>query len=599
MKTGGMENWGLVTYNQHYVIYLNQLESTVSDQDDTAELVAHEVAHQWFGNLVTMSWWDDIWLKEGFATFMSFFSLDLLHPEWQVFDKFILHCVEGAFQMDEGYNFDTQAVISEVSRASETFERGPVVFYDKAAALIRMMRHFIGYDNFKSGMELYLKKNMFGSVSHSDLFDCLSTETPSNLDLAGIMDTWLKQAQYPIVTLTRDENNPFRLNITQIPWFNITKYTFDPDESAFNYSWTIPLTFATEKQPIFDETKVDIYWMNYKENDKSFDLDDMISSNKSEWILGNVGQLGYYRVNYERSNWEALARQLRVDHRVIPSVNRAQIIRDAWFFFDKGALDLDIALLTLDYLDNETEYLPLLKGLKRLKYLDSYVKLTELETPVKKLVREKLRNIYRHFRLLDTASHPESRTRAIVAEDACDYDVTQCLDDSVSAFELLIDSPNSRLVDPDVKHVVVCNALRQDGDNNKWQYAVEMYRNIKCLKQKKRFLAKAMSCFTSEDVHVFINENLYEQLEFGEDNFREFFWLLNESGNWKALFTNFIQENKDYILGKYESLAEAIGWIMGDELEEDPLSTDRPTNRWVEKHGKTLDKYLRDRGYMT
>ena len=147
--------------------------------------------------------------------------------------------------------------------------------------------------------------------------------------------------------------------------------------------------------------------------------------------------------------------------------------------------------------------------------------------------------------------------------------------------------------------MVVCNALRQDGDNNKWQYAVEMYRNIKCLKQKKRFLAKAMSCFTSEDVHVFINENLYEQLEFGEENFREFFWLLNESGNWKALFTNFIQENKDYILGKYESLAEAIGWIMGDELEDDPLSTDTPTNRWVEKHGKTLDKYLRDRGYMT
>ena len=80
MKTGGMENWGLVTYNQHYVIYLNQLESTVSDQDDTAELVAHEVAHQWFGNLVTMSWWDDIWLKEGFATFMSFFLTGSVTP---------------------------------------------------------------------------------------------------------------------------------------------------------------------------------------------------------------------------------------------------------------------------------------------------------------------------------------------------------------------------------------------------------------------------------------------------------------------------------------------------------------------------------------
>ena len=80
MKTGGMENWGLVTYNQHYVIYLNQLESTVSDQDDTAELVAHEVAHQWFGNLVTMSCWDDIWLNEGFATFMSFFLTGSVTP---------------------------------------------------------------------------------------------------------------------------------------------------------------------------------------------------------------------------------------------------------------------------------------------------------------------------------------------------------------------------------------------------------------------------------------------------------------------------------------------------------------------------------------
>lgn len=199
-SNGAMENWGLVTYRESALLYDPRVTSVASKQY-IATVISHELSHQWFGNLVTMAWWDDLWLNESFATIMEYICVDALHPDWNVWLDF--NTSEAVYAMRRDSLDGVQSVKVAVNHPDEiqsVFD-GAIV-YAKGARLMRMVQSFIGEQAFQAGLGSYFQKHSYNNTTGADLWDALSTA--SGKDVGGFMDAWLHQSGFPVITADSD-----------------------------------------------------------------------------------------------------------------------------------------------------------------------------------------------------------------------------------------------------------------------------------------------------------------------------------------------------------------------------------------------------------
>lgn len=196
-SAGAMENWGLVTYREVYLLVDDN--STVSSRQQVALVIAHEIAHQWFGNLVTMKWWDDLWLNESFANMMEYVAIDAIEPSWKIFDDFQTGGVPHALERDA--TDGVQSVHVEVKHPDEinTLFDAAIV-YAKGSRLMHMLRRWLGNEAFAAGLKAYFKKHQYQNTVGQDLWRALSEA--SGKDVASFMHSWLEQPGYPVVTLS-------------------------------------------------------------------------------------------------------------------------------------------------------------------------------------------------------------------------------------------------------------------------------------------------------------------------------------------------------------------------------------------------------------
>ncbi|WP_159720514.1 M1 family metallopeptidase [Streptococcus halichoeri] len=193
-SSGAMENWGLVTYREIYLLV--DQNSTAESRQQVALVIAHELAHQWFGNLVTMKWWDDLWLNESFANMMEYVCVDALEPEWNIFEDFQTVGVPNALKRDA--TDGVQSVHVEVNHPDEIntlFD--PAIVYAKGSRLMHMLRRWLGDEAFRKGLRAYFEKHQYSNTVGRDLWDALSEA--SGKDVAGFMDAWLEQPGYPVL----------------------------------------------------------------------------------------------------------------------------------------------------------------------------------------------------------------------------------------------------------------------------------------------------------------------------------------------------------------------------------------------------------------
>lgn len=194
-SSGAMENWGLVTYREIYLLV--DENSTAMTRQTVALVVAHELAHQWFGNLVTMKWWDDLWLNESFANMMEYVSVDAIEPSWKIFEDFQTTGAPYALKRDA--TDGVQSVHVEVKHPDEIntlFD--PAIVYAKGSRLMHMLRRWLGDEAFRKGLHAYFDKHQYGNTIGRDLWDALSAA--SGRDVAAFMEAWLEQPGYPVVT---------------------------------------------------------------------------------------------------------------------------------------------------------------------------------------------------------------------------------------------------------------------------------------------------------------------------------------------------------------------------------------------------------------
>ncbi|XP_046566064.1 glutamyl aminopeptidase-like [Haliotis rubra] len=376
---GAMENWGLITYRAVRLFFTAGVTSNSAKQQ-VMVVITHELAHQWFGNLVTMKWWDDLWLNEGFATFFMYFGAEVIEPNWDMYNQFVVDEIMPVFEFDG--RVTSHPVYVDVESPEEIDQIFDSISYNKGGSVIRMLKFFIGAGTFQRGLTRYLLSREYSNADHDDLWVALGTQAEEEKKTAVVVDTmktWTLQMNYPVVTVSRA--GPKMIRLTQ------ERFLFDPASSdpgkyvsPYNYTWNIPFTFTTSDQKNFDVTDADIIWMLRNDTADVYDTTVTIPdpSDESSWILGNIRHHGYYRVSYDEDNWKNIIKQLKENHEVIIPINRAQIINDAMDLARAGYLAQLTGLQTLEYLSAELNYYPWSTARDKLVYIDTMIRDTEI-----------------------------------------------------------------------------------------------------------------------------------------------------------------------------------------------------------------------------
>ncbi|CAM1510513.1 Fc.00g008480.m01.CDS01 [Cosmosporella sp. VM-42] len=283
---GAMENWGLVTYRTTQVLY-DEKTSDPRFKNSVAYVVAHELAHQWFGNLVTMDWWDELWLNEGFATWVGWHAVDHLHPEWQVWAQFVNEGMEAAFRLDGiRASHPIHVPVRDALDVNQIFDS---ISYLKGCSAIRMLANHLGVKTFLKGVSNYLKAHAYGNAKTKALWQALGEA--SGKDVNELMHPWISKIGHPVLTVAEE---PGQISIKQSRFLSTGDVKPEDDTTI----WWVPLGLEGKKGvPGISTLSLT------KKDDTIRDIDD-------EFYKLNSGATGFYRINYPPARLAKLSTQL-------------------------------------------------------------------------------------------------------------------------------------------------------------------------------------------------------------------------------------------------------------------------------------------------
>ncbi len=324
---GAMENLGAVTFRETLLL-VDPEDAARSELERVAEVASHEIAHMWFGDTVTMRWWNGIWLNEAFATFMELLCVDAFRPEWRTWERFSLSR-EAALQTD-GLDH-TRPIEFPVRSPDEAQGMFDVLTYEKGASVLRMLERYLGAEQFREGIRGYLQKHKFANTETSDLWDALEAACPDQ-PVRRIMDTWIFQGGYPLITVERSKadkkqilvhQSRFRyanalegLELDEVSSEKLPKDRNEGSDSRPN-KWLVPVVARIQRT-------------TSEATETTFVLDDtgytITVPDENSFVVGNSGGWGFYRVHYSSDLLEPLA----ANFQNLTTLERYSLISDAW-----------------------------------------------------------------------------------------------------------------------------------------------------------------------------------------------------------------------------------------------------------------------------
>ncbi|PIK55589.1 putative aminopeptidase N isoform X2 [Apostichopus japonicus] len=484
-SAGAMENWGLIIYRETALLY-NPEENSAANKQRVAVVVSHELAHQWFGNLVTPEWWDDLWLNEGFASYVEYLGVDFTEPDWKMMEQFVVIDVQSVFTLDAlGSSHPVRVPVGSPEEINEIFDR---ISYSKGGSILRMLNGILTEQVFRDGLFRYLTHYSEGNANSDKLWDSLN-QVQDKYDVKKIMDTWTLQMGYPLVHMTRSNN---MLEARQEHFLIDPNSPVDDKYGDLGYLWYVQLTHTHKSEREFTNPSYD--WMNGTEGEMlTFPLEASAAS--TDWYIINTKQLGYYRVNYDAENWQRLADQLSVDKSMIPAENRAALIDDAFTLARRGTISYDTALDLTKYLKDELDYIPWEAALTSFTYIRNMFSRYSGYGNLEKYMLCQIDSLYKAVGFeddpMDNILEQYNRINAI--DTACYYGHDGCLANASRELnEYMMDSTDK--VSPNLRTSVYCNGIRV-GSALEWEFGLKKYQESTDPSEKSKWLF-ALSCST-------------------------------------------------------------------------------------------------------
>lgn len=322
--SGAMENWGCITFREQALL-VDPKNSTLSTKQYVALVVAHELAHQWFGNLVTMRWWTDLWLNEGFASWIEYLATDHLFPDWDVWTQFIVDEQQQALKLDALEN--THPIEVPVNHPDEIRTIFDAISYSKGASVINMLHKYLGADDFKVGLREYLAKHKYSNTNTVDLWESL--EEVSGKPVREFMHAWTATPGFPLLEVNVNEKG---VHVSQKRFFTNPNHEELPEQS-----WPIPLLHHAKGYP--------------SSLNKTSDHYDHIASTDLKF---NLGQNGFYRTTYNATHLQTLGHA--IDKGKLSNTDRLGLLNDLFEASKAGLNDTAIALHFLKHFTSEHDY---------------------------------------------------------------------------------------------------------------------------------------------------------------------------------------------------------------------------------------------------
>ncbi len=320
---GAMENWGAIFFRDACLL-LDENRSSTATQRRVADVITHEIVHQWFGNLVTMQWWDDLWLNESFATWLACKIVDQWRPEWD----FWLSFQEGkAVPLALDTLENSRAIQAEVANAAEIEEMFDALTYEKGGACLRMIEQFLGESVFRKGIRRYIKQFQYQNASADDLWTTL--ETSSAQPLKKIAEDWFTRPGFPLIKITAQDDKQNTLHLSQQRFTGTTSTT---DLSP----WTVPMTLRYAD----DEG---IHSQHILMDKQKMDLTLPISG-ALKWLYGNAEEAGFYRTAYEGLPAKALS---TFGTEILKPIEKIGYLGDLWALSHRGDHSISVFMEAL------------------------------------------------------------------------------------------------------------------------------------------------------------------------------------------------------------------------------------------------------------
>lgn len=463
--SGAMENWGCITFREHG-LFLDPANSSLPTKQYIVMVVAHELAHQWFGNLVTMRWWNDLWLNESFATWMSYLASDALYPDWDVWTQFVADEQQIAFKFDSLEN--THPIQTTISHPDEIRTIFDAISYEKGASVLQMLVNYIGQDAFQKGLQQYLKAHLYKNTVADDLWGAL--EAASSKPVTHFMQDWIGLAGYPIV----------KANVTDKSVELIQKqFLLNPRGTAqTDIIWPVPLRDGEATHDLFDKAELQL----------------PIAGDVSTYRL-NQERSGFYRVVYNDAHLQKLA-SLVASGSLSP-LDRMGLLSDTFEGAKAGYTPTVQALTLLESYkdeDNSVVWDIMAANLGSIRAVMNDESLRETMKPYsRELVAKQLARL--GWDAKDEDSHFDKLLRPLILGIAAISDEPDVTKEALNRFDTMTKPED---IAPDLRGVIYTTAARL-GDEKTFEKLLDMH-NSTASSEERVTIAAALTNFKQPEL---------------------------------------------------------------------------------------------------
>ncbi|CCF60115.1 hypothetical protein KAFR_0J00470 [Kazachstania africana CBS 2517] len=594
-SAGAMENWGLVTYRVIDVL-LDEKNSSLDRIQRVAEVVQHELAHQWFGNLVTMDWWEGLWLNEGFATWMSWYACNNFQPGWKVWEQYVADNLQRALSLDSLRS--SHPIEVPVKSADEINQIFDAISYSKGSSLLRMISIWLGEETFIKGVSNYLKKFKYTNAKTEDLWDALAAT--SGKDVRKVMNIWTKQVGFPVVTVEESGKN---ITFSQQRFLSTNDVKPEEDETVYPVFLALKTKNGVDNSIVLDEKT------------KTVNMED------TDFLKVNGNQAGVYITSYSDERWAKFGQQ----RELLSVEDRTGLVADVKNLSSSGFTSTTNFLNLVSQWKDETSFVvwqQITNSIAALKsswiFEGDNVK-NALNEFTRKLVSEKIHKLGWSFEESDSYETQRLKVTLFGAACAARDEVTE-----KAATEMFSKYTNGdKTVIPALLRQIVFNTVARIGGQEAYEKLFNIYKNPTNGDEKLAAL-KSLGIFKDAALIERTIGYLLDGTILNQDIYTPMVGLRSHKEGINALWA-WLQKNWTEIVDRLQPGSPVLGHVLNlstsgftsvhaiDEINKffgdkstkgfdsniaQSIDTIKAKTQWVNRDGKVVEAYLKEHGYM-